>query len=148
MTNTAIPVLVGQLTTGRTEAVSWALWPAEVYSTGCLLRIRLAPEGERPEYQESKSLFATIQLLEGHERELITVESGHGKVQLSSGRLPTRGGEPPTSEPWEYVWTLEYWWPQERWDDKLTLAWPTYDLHLDLPVDIGELRTARDSNSG
>ncbi|MFB8280255.1 hypothetical protein [Nocardia colli] len=146
MTNTAIPVLVGQLVTDRTEAVQWALWPAEVYCSGCLLRIRLVPDELKPEYQDSDSraLFGTIQLLDGHDRELITVESGQGRVQLSSGRLPTRGGDPRSSEPWEYVWTLEYWWPRERWDDELTLTWPAYGLRLDLPVDIGDLRAARD----
>ncbi|MBF6130164.1 hypothetical protein [Nocardia brasiliensis] len=145
MTNTAIPVLVGQMTTGRTAGVSWALWPAEVYSGGCLLRFRLAPEDVGADYPDSDSLFATIRRLEGHDGETILVESGRGEVQLSSGRLPTRGGEPTTSEPWEYVWTLEYWWPREQWDDKLTLTWRTQDLQLALPIDVGALRAAADS---
>ena len=132
----AIPALVGELLSGVSEQVAWAVWPLEVYSNGCLVRLRLVPEGSRREYEDFRTLAATVQPLGGLDRERIVLEAELGELRHVWSLLPNRGGERPTDEPWEHAWTVEYWWPRDQWSgNTLTLTWPVRSLRVIFPVD-------------
>lgn len=132
----AIPALVGNLLSGTSEQVVWVVWPLEVYPSGCLVRLRLAPEGTWQEYEDFRTLAATVQPLEGLDRERIVLETDLGELRHVWSRLPNRAAEPATGEPWEHAWTVEYWWPRDQWSgDTLTLTWPVRGFRVILPVD-------------
>ena len=142
-TSPAIPTLIGQLTTGEQSNVEWALWPIEVYSSGCLIRLRLAPLGKWHEYDDFRHLTSTIHLVDGLEDEHILVSAATGELLQNSGRLPSRGVEPQTYEPWTHAWTIDYWWAREQWaGDTITVTWPAHNLRLELPIDLNSLTTA------
>jgi hypothetical protein len=144
ISDTAIPTLVGEFVSGKSSQIAWAVWPLEVYPSGCLVRLRLAPTGARREYEDFRTLAATVQPLSGLEHERMVFEADTGELHQASGRLPNRG-EGSTGEPWEHAWTVEYWWPRHRWSgDRLTLTWPAHDLRLTLPVDLPGMAAAAD----
>lgn len=139
----AIPALLGQLTSGEKSNVEWALWPIEVYSSGCLIRLRLAPLGKWREYADFRHLTSTIHLVDGLEHEHILVSADTGELLQNSGRLPSRGVEPQTYEPWTHAWTIDYWWAHEQWaGDTITVTWPAHNLRLELPIDLDALTAA------
>jgi hypothetical protein len=139
----AIPRLVGQLTTGVTADIEWALWPIEVYTTGCLAQLRLAPRGKWREYGSSLELISTLHHGSGLDGERIVVSSAAGELAYSTVQLPPQGVEPNSHEPWNHSWTLGYWWPREQWAGPgLTVDWPARQFHLHIPVDIAVITAA------
>jgi hypothetical protein len=143
MTGPAIPRLVGQLTTGVSVDIEWALWPIEVYATGVLAQLRLAPRGKWREYTSSLELVSTLQHRDGLEDERIVVSSATSELAYSTVQLPPQGVEPNSHEPWNHSWTLGYWWPREQWEGPgLTVTWPARGLHLHIPIDIAAIIAA------
>ena len=145
--STAVPVLVGELRSDTSNQVEWVTWPLEVYPNGCLVRLRLIPAGTWPEYEDFRTLAATVQPLDGLGAERIVLEGHSGKLQHVWSRLPNLSVEPATGAPWEHAWTVEYWWPRQQWNgDALTLTWPVRGLHVSLPVDRARLVAAAEGD--
>lgn len=144
MTNVAVPVCVGTTSVGATPTVAWVIWPFEVYASGCVVRVRLAPEGTWRPYEDLRAIDATIHRQPGKEQELITLACAHRELLSTNSLFPTRSVELQTGEPWEHAWTMDYRWPHELWGDRLTLTWPVHELDLVVPVDLAALEAAAD----
>jgi hypothetical protein len=140
----AIPLLVGELRSGVTVGIEWALWPLEVYASGCLAQLRLAPRGKWREYGSSLELISTLQHRDGLEDERIVVSAAAGELAYgTTTQLPPRGVEPNGHEPWNHSWTMGYWWPRDQWEGPgLTVVWPARQFRLHIPVNIAAITVA------
>jgi hypothetical protein len=139
----AIPRLLGELRSGVSAGIEWALWPIEVYTTGCLAQLRLAPRGTWREYGSSLELISTLHQGDGLGGERIVVSAAAGELAYSVAQLPPRGVEPNSHEPWNHSWTMGYWWPREQWEGSgLTVVWPARQFRLYLPVDVAAIKAA------
>lgn len=143
VSNHSIPVLVGGLSVGESNGLRWAVWPWEVYPTGCLIQTRLDPTGPRPRY-DMERMGATFTPRPGHENDLIQLRTSddHELLCVQVGNLPPYDGVARGFQPWDLTWTLSWWWPRPDWRqvETLVLAWPAHALRVDIPVDQRAIR--------
>jgi hypothetical protein len=128
------PVGAGQLIDAT--PVHAVVHPAEVYSSGALLRVRIEHQQTPDSVAENPALV--LLAYPGQEDTAVQVFAGDGlegralRVVAGSSNGPSR-------------WDLEFWWPRERWADAQAprLSWPVAGLDIVLDVSRGDLEAAR-----